>query len=396
MSKTAGLNSYESGALIDPEYKPNVFSSSEEKVEIATPYTRKKVHPEYNRFQGYKILRHSEKIQQILKGEMPAPVEWVVYPSNICGYRCGHCIMAKEQQDHRGMLSKDAMMRIPEDAVRNKIPCVIYSGGGDPLLNPHTLESARKCKEAGIYVGINNQGYLLDDPTPFNFIRFSVDAASADIYQQIHNVPRGDGWERVNENIKKVHELNKKGAGIELGLAFLITPTNWHETASFVEWAQQFDPDFIHIRPAYLDGDYLDRQYPGGGLLLKDKVVPNLRELALALSKQYDNVFFRIDKFEGYWTPKIYEKCRATPLMAVTSGDGAFLICQDRGIMKEENNLRWGDYNKQTFEEIWYGEEHKKAIDSIDLKTCPRCVENKANEIIEYGFVRDDMRMDLI
>lgn len=355
-----------------------------------------KIHPEYNRFQGFKVLRHAQKIETIISGGIPSPVEWVIYPSNICGYRCGHCIMAKEQIDHRQMLSKEAMMKIPVDALRNKIPCVIYSGGGDPLLNPWTLDSARQCKENGIYVGINNQGYLLDDPTPFNFIRFSVDAASPEVYQDIHNVPKKDGWERVNANIRRVYELNQKGAGIELGLAFLITPLNWHEVAAFVEWAQQFDPDFIHIRPAYLDGDYLDREYPGGGVQLKDEIVPNLRELAVKLSKAYDNVFFRIDKFEGYWTPKIYDKCRATPLMAVTSGDGAFLICQDRGIMKEENYLRWGNYNTESFENIWFGEEHKKVIESIDLSTCPRCVENKANEIIEYGFVRDDMRMALI
>lgn len=357
---------------------------------------KSKTHPEYNRFNGNKIYAHADKIKQIVNGSIPSPVEWVIYPSNICGYRCGHCIMAKEQQDHREMLSKEAMMKIPTDAVNNKIPCVIFSGGGDPLLNPWTIETARKCKEMGIYVGINNQGYLLDDPTAFNFIRFSVDAASADVYQSIHNVPKKDGWERVNANIKRVHELNKQGAGIELGLAFLITPLNWHETAAFVEWAQQYEPDFIHIRPAYLDGDYLDREYPGGGVKLKDEIIPNLRELALKLSKEYDNVFFRIDKFEGYWTPKQYDKCRATPLMAVTSGDGAFLICQDRGIMKEEEYLRWGNYNTQNFENIWYGEEHKKVIESIDLKSCPRCVENKANEIIEYGFVRDDMRLNLI
>lgn len=354
------------------------------------------MHEKYNRFQSFKVLAHAEKIRRIVDGQIPPPVEWVIYPSNICGYRCGHCIMSQEQQDHRAMLSRGAMDRIPGDAIKHGIECVIFSGGGDPLLNPHTNEAARRLKEAGIKTGINNQGYLLDDVTPYNFVRYSVDAATPETYQAIHNVPKGDGWERVNQNIARHAELRAAGRKIEMGLAFLITPLNFHETYDFCVWAQKYNPDFIHIRPAYLDADYLDQKYPGGGLKIKDEIVPNLRETARMIKADFPNAYFTIEKFEGFWTPKQYSKCRATPLMAVTSGDGAFLICQDRGISKREEYLRWGDYNTQTFDQIWFSDEHKKVIDSIDLDKCPRCVENAYNEIIEAGFVRDDMRMALI
>ena len=107
-------------------------------------------------------------------------------------------------------------------------------------------------------------------------------------------------------------------------------------------------------------------------------------------------MFFRVDKFEGFWTKKLYSKCRANPLIAVTSGDGAFLICQDRGIRKEESYLRWGDYNTQSFEEIWNSPTHRKVIDSIDLDKCPRCVENGYNEIIENVFMKDDLKLDIL
>lgn len=347
----------------------------------------------FNRFQSFKILAHSDRIHRSLRGDIPAPVEWVIYPSNVCGYQCGHCIMAKEQQDHKSILCESAMDRIPEDAKANNIKCVIFSGGGDPLLNRYTLRSARKLKEYGIRVGINNQGYLLDDPTPFDFVRYSVDAADKETYQKIHGV---DGWDRVNANIKNHADLRKQGFKIEMGLAFLITPFNWNQTYEFVQWAKQYNPDFIHIRPAYLDADYLDAKYPGGGDFLKNEAVPTLRELAKKLEAENNNVFFRIDKFEGYWTPKHYTKCRATTLMAVTSGDGAFLICQDRGIMKEENFLRWGNYNHQSFEEIWWSEDHKKVIDAINLDKCPRCVLNPYNEIIEHCFVEDKLKMNLV
>jgi MoaA/NifB/PqqE/SkfB family radical SAM enzyme len=233
----------------------------------------------------------------------------------------------------------------------------------------------------------------LDDPSPFNFVRYSVDAAQRSTYARIHGV---DGWDRVNENIGTLAKLRAEGHKIEMGLAFLITPYNFHEVFDFCVWAEKYKPDFVHLRPAYLDADYIDKEYPGGGAEMKDKIVPSMRDLAAEITKRWKNVFFRIDKFEGFWTPKQYTKCRATPLMAVTSGDGAFLVCQDRGISKDEEYLRWGNYNTQTFEEIWWGEDHRRVIEAIDLKRCPRCVENAYNEIIEHCFINDGMKMDLI
>lgn len=101
---------------------------------------------DYNRFQKWKIMMHDGRIRQIIDGQIPSPVEWIIYPSNVCGYQCSHCIMAREQVDHRNTLSADAMWRIPLDAQNYGISCVVFSGGGDPLLNKHTLETAKDLK----------------------------------------------------------------------------------------------------------------------------------------------------------------------------------------------------------------------------------------------------------
>lgn len=347
----------------------------------------------YNRFQKFKVLAHSDKIDSIVLGIIPAPVEWIIYPSNICGYRCPHCIMAEEQANHKQMLSDRAMNRIPEDAGKHDIRCVIFSGGGDPLLNKLTVPIAYKLKRRGIQVGINNQGYLLNDPKAFDFIRYSVDAATPETYKKIH---RFDGWDKVVSNIQRHADMRAAGENIEMGLAFLITPSNYEETGDFCDWAQQFKPDFVHIRPAFLDSDYLNEQYPGGGEALKNDIMPRLTELGKFMESVHDNVYFRVDKFEGYWTPKLYNKCRATPLMAVTSGDGSFLVCQDRGIKGGEEYLRWGNYNEDTFSQIWWSEEHHKVLASIDLDKCPRCVENGMNEVIQFGFIEDRLKLDIL
>lgn len=346
----------------------------------------------YNRFQSFKVLCYADRLKRIAEGSIPPPVEWVVYPSNLCAYSCRHCIMGQERRDHGVMLSENAMNRIPEDAKRYRINLVMFSGGGDPLTNPWTLSTATRLKGLGVLTGINTQGLLLEDPEPFNFIRFSVDAATPATYQKVH-CSSEEAWWKVIQNIKRTVDYKSKGGSVELGLAFLVTPDNWEEAIQFCEWAQQFKPDFIHVRPAFLDADYLDL---AGGKKLREEIIPSLQELAQKTEVSYPNVFFRVDKFDGYWTAKQYSKCRATPLIAVTAADGSFLVCQDRGIRPSEINLRWGNYNEQTFSSIWWSEEHKKAIEAIQLETCPRCVENGYNEIIEHCFVKDGLRAAIL
>ena len=301
----------------------------------------------YHRFESFKVLAHADRLAMIAEDKIPAPVTWVIYPSNACSYQCGHCIMAEEQKQYRAMLSPEAMAKVPGDAIRLGIKTVVFSGGGDPLLNPKTLETARALNAQGIPTGINNQGYFLDDPTPFSFIRFSVDAATPQTYERIHRV---DGWDRVNTNISRVAKLRSNGAKIELGLAFLITPLNWEEAEDFVVWGQQYQPDFIHLRPAYLDPAYMHEDYTDGAETLQHTIIPRMAEMKERVERVWSNVFFRTDKFEGFWTPKQYSKCRANPLMAVTAADGSFLICQDRGIGGDDAALRWGNYNEQSFE----------------------------------------------
>lgn len=320
----------------------------------------------YNRFESLKVLAHTDKIMEIREGNIPSPVEWIVYPSNKCPYDCKHCIMKDERAENQTMLSSDTMDKIVKDVKQYKIKTVIFSGGGEPLTNPHTVRTAEDLKASGVSVGINTNGIKLTDRSAFDFVRISVDAASRETYNAVKGY---DGWEILNKNLA---EISKQDG--TLGLAFLITPDNIDEILEFCIWAKQYNPDFIHIRPAY---------YKDNGL---KNSLPYILKIKETVEKEFPEVFFRIDKFEGHWTPKLFDKCRSTPLMAVLAADGSFVVCQDVFI-------RFGDYNEQSFEECWWGDSHKEALEEIDIKNCPRCVENTYNEVIQHI---DKMEVNLL
>lgn len=321
----------------------------------------------YNRFESFKILAYSDKLRIIVEGWIPFPIQLVVYPSNICNYNCGHCIM-KEERKNGCVLSETIMNKIVDDCVDFRIDNVIFSGGGEPLTNPFTLPTIKKLHEKGIKTGLNTNGSLLPDASDVDYLRISVDAATKETYKRVHGV---DKFDHITNRLQ---HLNHN----ELGLAFLITKDNWHEIYQFCEWAQQFNYTFIHIRPAFLKNDNSLRQ-----------IVSSLDAVRDAVMKDFREVYFTIDKFEGYWTPRLYDSCRATPLKAVLCADGKFAVCQD-------NFIKFGDYNSQPFISCWLSEDHKNAIKSIKVDECPRCVETTYNEIIQNCFIEDKMRMSLI
>lgn len=329
----------------------------------------------YHRFEAFKVLAYKDKLDQLAKGELCTPVQWIVYPTNKCPYNCPHCIMKLERQN-QASLPSETMAKIPVDAQRLGVKLVRFVGGGEPLMHPDIMQTIEECKKRGIKTSLDTNGYLLpQDCTDVDYLRISVDAGWPETYAKVHGV-KPEAFKRLETNLKRVkcHEL---------GLAFLITPTNYQEIYRFVEWASQFNPTFIHVRPAYLEPDYLE----GKGKLLS--LLPQIDKIKAAVLSDYPHVFFRTDKFDNVWKSRCYGQCRATPLKAVLTATGEFIICQD--VFK-----RFGQYNSQTFEEAWFSEEHKQAIDSIDLDKCPRCVEGPTNEIIDHCILQDKLKFELI
>ena len=90
---------------------------------------------------------------------------------------------------------------------------------------------------------------------------------------------------------------------------------------------------------------------------------------------------------------KEFKVCRATPLITIIGADmKVYLCCQWRG------NLKYvvGDLTNKTFKEVWNSEQHKKLVDSIDVKKCYPCKYKNYNITIEKAFVNDEMHLNFL
>lgn len=346
----------------------------------------------FNRFNPYKLLVHADRLRKIAAGEFPFPVDWHIYPSNHCNHTCRWCIFRQngEQVSHPEQLSRDLMLRAVGDAARTGARLVHFSGGGEPLLNPHTPEAARLAIALGLSVALSTNGTYLSPEIAAvtDFVRVSVNAGTKEEHDSTNHPhdPRSD-WETVIQNIKEaVHHRRK-----DFGLAFVADHENWGDIYPFCSLAAEIGVDFVQIRPAFWYDRSLDT--------LTRETMPLVGQETERARKDFGQrleIFASDDMFKGFWTPRTYSCCRAILTGTCLTATGDFAVCQDR------TDLRFGHAYKEgrTFEDIWLSDEHRALVVSIRspgiLNTCPRCVWNNRNEIIEEMFVKDRTRLDLV
>lgn len=359
-----------------------------------------------SRFNSFKILAHADRLRQIAAGGEPYPIDWHIFPSNICNHKCVWCAYRQpspdghiEQFDAAVILPREVYLRAVRDAARTGAVMVHFSGGGEPLINKATPEAMALAQELGLTVVLSTNGRLLtpDVARLVNHIRVSLNAGTAEQHYRTNHAGEGTGdWQTILENIAKAepHALQ------DMGLGFVVDAENYKEIYTFCQVAHSLFSKstvnrqrFVHIRPAF----YYDTT--------EDAAVRSIMPEALALCEQarkdfgaHIDVAAITEKFEGYWTPRTYDRCHAVWTGTTLRATGDFAVCQDR------TDITFGhtpSYKKgASFEDVWHSEEHRRVVSRIhagaDLDQCPRCVWSNRNRIVDEVFMKDTIRLDLV
>lgn len=351
--------------------------------------------PVFHRFNSLKTLIYADRIEAILRGEMPPPVVLHMYLTNFCINDCSFCIMKEEKRLHPVCMTWQLIEKALRDAKTNNVKLIHFTGGGEPTCHPDFIKAVRLASELGFAVAVTTNGAVLghDNTTAMDLgswysnmdhYRCSLNSATEETYEKIAKTQHFDrALSMIKDFAHRKKLLSYSGKKKpDIGMAFLIVPENYKEIYRFCALASDIGVDFVHIRPAWLEDDKELRL-----------ILPEAFYYCKRAQEDFGDtldIFASTEKFEGHWTPRKFKQCLSTPLEAVLTATGEFIICQD--VFEH----RFGDYNKQEFWEIWDSKEHRAAIDQIDLSKCPRCVETKINEIIERVFIKDEMRRALL
>ncbi len=352
-----------------------------------------------DRFQSLKILRHYDKLEAITRGEAPYPIEWVVYPSNVCNHSCVWCMFRQNGEQfgvNRVTLPRATLLRFVEDAARLGGTVIQFEGGGEPLINKHTLEALRLANSLGIKTAMSTNGRLLTPEVAacVDYLRISLNAGTAEQHWKTnHGSDESDAgdWDEIISRIAAAVPAKRQ----DISLGYVLDADNYTDIPAFCDLAAALGVDFVHIRPAF----WFDAR--------EDARVRAIMPAALALCQEAQarhagdtlKIFAITDKFEGYWTPRTYHACRAVWTGVVLRATGNFAVCKDR------TDLVWGDspnYKRgATFEDCWHSDERQALIARIhdgaggELGACPRCVWGGRNTLLN-AIETDELRIALV
>jgi len=315
-----------------------------------------------------KILFHLERLQSFLRGEMVYPISVEMDLSDWCNLKCSWCRFSKSHNPAvmPYWLAEKILRELAEVGVKS----VVYSGGGEPLLNPQFREIADLGYSLGLDQGIYTNGvyvykYVETLNQKMKFVYISLDAATRETFLKVKG---SDLFDQVLENVSLLCQQKDKA---KIGLGFLVNPENHHEAGMFTKLLDAFDVDYIQFRPAVTEN--IDKKWLRG--VMKDlSEFMGVERIIIA-----DYKFKDLLRKDGGRT---YSKCLGHNFLGGISADGTVWLCLNRRYCE---GFSIGNLREQSFKEIWNGEKRKQVIQKITLSECPKlCRAHELNKFLAY------------
>ncbi|MBE5847936.1 MAG: radical SAM protein [Lachnospiraceae bacterium] len=322
-----------------------------------------------------KLFLNLEKADNIIAKRMPDlsyPISVEMTLTNACNMNCVYCSDAalRQRQGGREMISLEDFKRLFEDLSKGGTKGIVIEGGGEPTLYSHFREVVECAVSSGLAVGLITNGSMRLDKDvicKFEWIRVSLDASTPEEYKALKGV---DFYERVIDNIAYyAQHCNTVGVG------FVVTKNNISQIEALVMRLRELKASYVQLRPV-VDNEEL---YP--------------KDIDLSYLKFYMTKDFgvQVDGMkENAQVGNHGLACVASSITSIISGDGSVYICGRLNVYDWLKPI--GNITRESFRDIWYGEERKKQIEMISncdfcKANCPQCRVSKFNVLFDkiYG-----------
>jgi len=334
-------------------------------------------------FDPLKVLYHYRKMADIVEGKRIAPVTVSIDPSAVCNQHCIFCSGTGYVNKKTAILERDIFFNLANSLHRMGIGSAWFTGGGEPLCNPHIAEAIVEFANKKIKLGMVTNGTLLNSSVIKNtifldWIRISVDASTASTYSLLHGTNENQFW-NVLTNIEDVvrHKRDTSSmlnSSCVVGMSFVVHPKNYHEIYDFAVCAKNIGADYVQFKPLLT----IDKWFSEDDM---SKTIIHLMTKSRELETDDFQVLANFGRFQhvttGYTRP--YTECLGHNLIGIVMATGQLNICCHQ---RPRDNYAFGDLHRQTFEEIWFGKEHEKAIKNIRLSECPACKYEMYNQYL--------------
>ena len=201
-----------------------------------------------------------------------------------CNLKCVMCPwreMAKKAEN-RGVMTPEVWAAIRP--YLDRVQSVDFTGGGEPLLQPHLAQWIAEATQAGCETGFLSNGLLLKEKkleeilaAGINWICISMDGATADMYNKIRV---GSDFDRVCENVASIARL-RKGRLPKTMINFVLMDMNAYQMEDIVQLADRLGVDQVNFKQC----DVIRGQEGKGFGLFASEETKEIRRLQKSLDK---------------------------------------------------------------------------------------------------------------
>lgn len=325
----------------------------------------------------HKILRHPEHLLAWHLGKIPPPISGEIQPTNQCNNECTFCFF-KDLHAEGASLSYKEMSNILIQLKDAGQKAIVFSGGGEPLMNPDTPAAVHYAKLLELDVGFITNGQLVTPQIAkilaqnCIWVRVSLSATTRETFKEIRGV---DNFEITLEGIKTLLSAKKAiGSETTIGLQWIYTQKDQViNLIKFIKhWAQGRGIDYIQL---------LCEQSFDIHKLNQQRELSNIAHYLQ--KKQVTNPSIIYSKADDLKLPNFgrnYDICEGHWFTNAVGADGKIYLCCHL-IGKED--FAFGDLKTETFTNTWYGQKRKDIAKSIDVERCIHlCKHHEVNKLL--------------
>jgi cyclic pyranopterin phosphate synthase len=344
------------------------------------------VHP----FTPLKLLRHSDRIEAMLRGDVVYPVSVELDLSNTCNHGCPWCSFNGFRQDNWVQWPTDRAFALLGELAEVGVKSITFTGGGEPLTHKDAARLFAHCHDLGMQFGVVTNGRLLTGAARLaiakyaTFVRISLDAGTTQTHQMLHATAKPE-FVSILDNMKATRDLSDR---LTIGAAFCVFDVNVDEIETAAKLVECVGGNYLEVRPVF------PTEWRGGGfaraLSLEniDRAQARLDAARDAANSPFQviGMIQRFDALKG--AERGFAKCHIGPLTTVINADGyIYHCCIQRGMP----NFRAGSVLEQPFKAVWWNAQHQQMVGDIDVSKCPPCRYAGYNRLVEQAFLKDGL-----
>jgi MoaA/NifB/PqqE/SkfB family radical SAM enzyme len=338
-------------------------------------------------YSSAKVLHFTEKIKSLPRdqGAIESPIHIRIKPTNACNHSCQYCayrtdgLQLGKDMNSRDSIPRQKMREIINDIIEMGVKAVTFSGGGEPLLYPHLLETVRQLSESSVkFAALTNGARLFGELAEMfahhgTWLRISIDGWDDESYSTYRNMPSGE-FSKIMQNIEEFKKLNGK---CYLGISLIVDRLNALHVYDFIRSLKNLGVDSVKVSPCIVSNDSAENNLYHQPIfnVVKEQVSRAVDDLSDDEFEIFDAYHQLDEKFR-----KDYHWCPYIQILPVIGADLNVYSCQDKAYNLDCGLI--GSIKDKRFKDFWFTDKVNFFQINPSIHCNHHCVANAKNKLV--------------